>query len=68
MSDAAAAMDRRGEENLVLYEELTGRLCDLVEEAADLHWRHYNTCLSMLCTLLRLDGSVCRMLVFFAHH
>ena len=57
MLAAAAAVGQRCEQNLACYDELTGRLCGLVE-AADLHWRHYNTCLSMLCTLLRLGSTL----------
>ena len=50
---AVSARDKESVVNLEQYQGLVDTLCDLVE-SSDLHWRHYNTALSMLCALLRL--------------
>jgi hypothetical protein len=52
---ALAAVERADQENQGWYSALAASLCHLAEES-DLHWRHYNTCLSMLCRLLRSDS------------
>ena len=42
-------------ENLEHYTRLVSSLCDLVQREDSLHWRHYNTTLTMLCAMLRYD-------------
>lgn len=44
-----------GKNNLEHYNLLVCRLCDQVEREDSLHWRHYNTTLTMLCAMLRYD-------------
>ena len=52
IATSMATLDKRGQENMVLYTRLVESLCEQVEKA-DLHWRHYNTSLTMLCAMLR---------------
>jgi len=54
IATSMATLDKRGQENMVLYTRLVESLCEQVEKA-DLHWRHYNTSLTMLCAMLRHD-------------
>ena len=55
---AKVEISKKGEENLENYHKLVSLLCDLVEEGGEegsLHWRRYNTSLTMLCAMLRHD-------------
>ena len=54
IATSMATLDKRGQENMVLYTRLVESLCEQVEKA-DLHWRHYNTSLTMLCAMLRYN-------------
>jgi len=54
IASSMATLVKRGNENMGLYIRLVESLCGEVEKA-DLHWRHYNTSLTMLCAMLRHD-------------
>jgi len=54
ITSSLAALTKKGEENMMMYTKLVESLCLQVEKA-DLHWRHYNTSLTMLCAMLRHD-------------
>jgi len=44
----------KGGQNVKDYRRLCELLCDQAQ-SAELHWRHYNTSLTMLCAMLRYD-------------
>ena len=52
ISGSLAELTKLGEENYLRYQELVASLCREVQRP-DLHWRHFNTSLTMLCALLR---------------
>jgi len=54
ISSCLSTLAKKGEENMKLYTCLVESLCEQIEKA-DLHWRHYNTTLTMLCAMLRHD-------------
>ena len=52
VTSSMATLVKMGQENMVQYTRLVESLCEQVEKA-DLHWRHYNTSLTVLCAMLR---------------
>ena len=54
VEEALEEVRRKGEKNQQDYKRLCDLLCDQAE-TGDLHWRHYNTSLTMLCAMVRHD-------------